>query len=93
MLPQTPDNDTRQYLHPFDIIRQDHPTDKYMSLALCTKKHIQVTSFEYIPSINGLKFEIESNTGADPGEVKPVNFHPPNFKKFRLFSLYIPQNA
>ena len=61
MLPQTPDNDTRQYLHPFDLIRQDHPTDKYMSLALCTKKPIQVTSYDYFPSINGIKFEIESN--------------------------------
>ena len=60
MLPQTPDNDTRQYLHPFDLIRQDHPTDKYMSLALCTKKHIKVTSYEYFPSVNGLNLKYKA---------------------------------
>ena len=46
MLPQTADNDTTQNLQTFDIIRQDHQKDRFMSLALCTKKHINVISLQ-----------------------------------------------
>ena len=35
--------------------RQDHPTDKYSSMAFSTRNTVEVIELEYISSVNGLK--------------------------------------
>lgn len=44
------------------MYRQDHISDKYSSLALCTKTNIQITQQEYFPSVNAVKFVATINT-------------------------------
>ena len=39
LLPHNSDAEIRENLLPFALFRQDHNTDKYMSLAVCTKNH------------------------------------------------------
>ena len=56
LLPQDTDHNIRNDLNPFSLYRQDHISDKYSSLALCTKNNIEITQQEYFPSINALKF-------------------------------------
>ena len=58
LLPHHSDNTIRETLHPYKLHRQDHPSDKYSSLAICTKENIQVLEKQYIPAINGLMFVI-----------------------------------
>lgn len=36
------DNTNRETLHPYTIHRQDHTSDKYSSLAICTKENSNV---------------------------------------------------
>ena len=45
-------------LKPFRIYRQDHQTDKYSSMAICVKGTLEVREYEYIPSLNALKFNL-----------------------------------
>lgn len=46
----------------FVLFRQDHNTDIYMSLAVCTKNHNQIAQHNYFPLINGLKFVVLKST-------------------------------
>ena len=62
LLPHNSDAEIRENLHPFVLFRQDHNTDKYMSLAVCTKKHNQIAQHDYFPLINGLKFVVLKST-------------------------------
>jgi len=63
LLPNDNDTEIRNDLHPFALHRQDHPTDKYSSLAICTKQNIVITHQQYINSINGFKVDVlDSNT-------------------------------
>lgn len=61
LLPQDTDHNIRNDLNPFTLYRQDHISDKYSSLALCTKNNIEITEQEYFPSVNALKF-VATNT-------------------------------
>jgi len=54
LLPHHSDSTIKETLDPFTLYRQDHPTDKYSSLAICTKENIDVLQMEYFPDINGL---------------------------------------
>ena len=54
------DNTIRETLHPYVLHRQDHPTDKYLSLAICTKENINVPHKQYFPAINGLMFNVHN---------------------------------
>ena len=45
-------------LKPFRIYRQDHQTDKYSSMVICVKGTLEVREYEYIPSLNALKFNL-----------------------------------
>ena len=58
LLPHHSDNTIRDTLHPYELHRQDHPNDKYLSLALCTKRNINILNKQYFENINGLMFEI-----------------------------------
>jgi len=62
LLPQDTDHNIRNDLNPFTMYRQDHISDKYSSLALCTKTNIQITQQEYFPSVNAVKFVATINT-------------------------------
>lgn len=42
LLPRHSDNAINEILQPYEIHRQDHPSDKHSSLAICTKSNIQV---------------------------------------------------
>ena len=58
------DDTIRETLHPYELHRQDHPIDKYSSLAICTKHNINISEKQYFTTINGLNFNIfNSNTG------------------------------
>ena len=60
--PHNLDAERRENLHPFVLFRQDHNTDKYMSLAVCTKNHNQTAQHDYFPLINGFKFVVLNST-------------------------------
>ena len=63
LLPHHSDNSIRDILQPYELYRQDHPTDKYLSLAVCTKPTIAVSNTQYFPVINGWKLEtIQTHT-------------------------------
>ena len=55
LLPSDCDNEILESLYPFALHRQDHPTDKYSSMAFCTRNTIEVRELQYISSVNGLK--------------------------------------
>ena len=42
LLPRHSDNAINEILQPYELHRQDHPSDKHSSLAICTKSNIQV---------------------------------------------------
>ena len=46
LLPHNSDAEIRENLHPFVLFRQDHNTDKYTSLAVCTKNHNQIAQHD-----------------------------------------------
>ena len=54
LLPHHSDNIITEILHPYALHRQDHPTDKYSSLAICSQNNINLVQKQYFPSINGL---------------------------------------
>lgn len=54
LLPHHSDSTITETLHPYALHRQDHPTDKYSSLAICTTSNINLLQKQYFPSINGL---------------------------------------
>lgn len=54
------DNEFVDNLHPFTLHRQDHPLDKYFSMAFCTRNPVEVRELEYIFSVNGLKLAFVS---------------------------------
>ena len=63
LLPHNLDAEIRENLHPcICMTRQDHNTDKYMSLAVCTKNHNQMAPHDYFPLINRLKFVVFNST-------------------------------
>ena len=57
LLPDDPDIEIKENLKPFTIYRQDH-TDKYSSMAICVKNTLKVEGYEYIPTLNALKFNL-----------------------------------
>lgn len=60
LLPYHSGNTIRETLHPYALHRQDHPTDKYSSLAFCTKENIHVLQKQYFPAVNGLMFNVQN---------------------------------
>ena len=56
LLPHDSDNEIVNNLCPFKLHRQDHDTDKYSSMALCTRNTAEIIECEYFSSLNALKF-------------------------------------
>ena len=45
LLPNSNDNQIRENLQPFTLLRQDHVSDRFSSLALCTKNNIEIKGY------------------------------------------------
>ena len=58
LLPGESDMGIKEHLIPFRIYRQDHCTDKFSSMAICVKSHLEVKDHEYISSLNAVKFNL-----------------------------------
>ena len=58
LLPHDSDNEIVNNLCPFKLHRQDHDTDKYSSMALCTRNTVEIRECEYFSSLNALKFDL-----------------------------------
>lgn len=56
LLPNSNDNQIRENLQPFTLLRQDHVLDRFSSLALCAKNNIAIKECEYFSAINAIKF-------------------------------------
>ena len=56
LLTSVPNDDINSILNDFSIHRQDHNSDKFLSLAVCYKDTITLCDTEYFTSINGLRF-------------------------------------
>ena len=57
LLPSSNDNEIKNNLHPFTLYRQDHASDRYSSLAICSK-NLDIKQHHYFPDINALKFVV-----------------------------------
>ena len=58
LLPHDSDNEILNSLCPFNLHRRDHNTDKYSSMALCTRNTVEIREWEYFSSLNALKFDL-----------------------------------
>ena len=58
LLPHDSDNEIVNNLCPFKLHRQDHDTDKYSSMALCTRNTVEIRECEYFSLLNALKFDL-----------------------------------
>ena len=58
LLPQEANQELVQNLTPFALYCQDHSSDKYSSMAVCTRSTVKMSDIEYTASINALKFNI-----------------------------------
>ena len=58
LLPNQSDDAITESLQPYQLHRQDHPSDKFQSLALCNRFNTFVQNTEYFQNINALYFEI-----------------------------------
>ena len=58
LLPQDNDTEIRNNLNPLTLIRQDHASDKYCSLAICVCNNLTISNREYFPQVNALKLTI-----------------------------------
>ena len=61
LLPSSNVNGIRNNLFPFTLFRQDHASDKYLSLAICSKPNLETKEHHYFPEINALKFVVINN--------------------------------
>lgn len=63
LLPHHSNDAIRQTLHPYELHRQDHPSDKLSSLVICTKDNINILQTHHVSVINGLMLNVfTSNT-------------------------------
>lgn len=62
LLPYSNDSEITNDLHPFTLYRQDHPTDRFCSLALCTRNTVETNDHHYFPQVNAIKFTIVNTT-------------------------------
>lgn len=61
LLPNDNDKEIKNDLHPFVLHRHDHPTDKYSSLAVCTKQNIVIGKQQYYQTTDSLKLVLHDN--------------------------------
>lgn len=61
LVPHSNDTEIKSHLLPFILYRQDHPTDRFSSLALCTRRSIKTKEHECFLELNAMKFVIILN--------------------------------
>ena len=66
LLPSSNDNEIRNSLFLFTLFRQDHVSDRYSSLAICSKPNLETKEHHYFPEINALKFVVVNDIAAVP---------------------------
>lgn len=66
LLPHHSDSSIRDTLEPYELLRQDHHSDKYLSLAICTKPNINVSNTQYFPMVNGWMIEVLKTSTSKP---------------------------
>ena len=69
LVPSDSDNEIIRTLSPFKVYRQDHTTDKYSSMALCTRSTVEIRASEYFLSLNAIKYELVNSR---PKEIRNV---------------------
>ena len=78
-------------LSPFKLHHQDHGTDKYSSMALCTRNTVEIKHYEYLPSLNALKCDLVYSQSQDKNNfsfaVSKASLQHPTM--CRLFGLHI----
>jgi hypothetical protein len=63
LLTNVSNDDINSILNDFSIHRQDHISDKFLSLAVCYKDTVTLCDTEYFTSINGLRFLLNNSAG------------------------------
>jgi hypothetical protein len=63
LLTSVSNDDINSILNDFSIHRQDHNSDKFLSLAVCYKDTVTLCDTEYFTSINGLRFLLKNSGG------------------------------
>ena len=58
----TDDEGIRNSLSTYTLQRQDHDSDKFCSLAICTKENIEIEEYEYLAALNIVKFVVLDRT-------------------------------
>ncbi|CAB4027407.1 ATP-dependent DNA helicase PIF1, partial [Paramuricea clavata] len=61
LLTSVPNDDINSILNNFSAHRQDHNSDKFLSLTVCYKDTITPCNTDYFTSINGLRFLLNSS--------------------------------
>lgn len=62
LFPEIDDEQIRDNL-PYALHREDNVSDKFCSLALCTKSNIEIRQYEYFPALNVVQFvAVDTNT-------------------------------
>ena len=62
LLCHTDDKEIRNSLSTYTLHRQDHDSDKFCSLAICTKENIEIEEYEYLAALNIVKFVVFDRT-------------------------------
>jgi hypothetical protein len=65
LLTSVSNDDINSILNDFSIHRQDHNSDKFLSLAVCYKDTVTLCDTEYFTSINGLRFLLNNSGGGN----------------------------
>lgn len=62
LLPEIDDKEITDNL-PYTLHREDHVSEKFCSLALCTKSNVEIRQYEYFLALNAVKFvALDTNT-------------------------------
>ena len=65
LLPQDSHNEIVNNLFPFKLQCQDHGTDKYSSMALCTRNTVEIRECQHFSALNALKFDLVNSKSQD----------------------------
>ena len=84
-----PNDDISSTLNNFFVHRQDHNSDKFLSLAVCHKGPMMVSVTQYFTSINGLTFLLDDSSGNRLSCLLLYRKHRSNIQQFLACLHYI----
>ena len=84
------DSDTEilNNLFPFKLHHQDHNTDKYSSMALCTRNTVEIREYEYFSSLNALKLDLVDHKKCKPFSSTLSKTKLQHLTIYRLFEIH-----